>query len=68
MKGTGRGGCREGHAEKGWDLGRKELEDLAHLCPASFSPRSQRMRAGGKESLKAEEEFSQTTLCSHHPQ
>lgn len=62
------GGRREGHIEKGWDPGRKGLGDLAHLPKAAFSPRPQRIRAGGKESLKAEEEFSQTTLCSHHLQ
>lgn len=67
-KAAGRGGCREGPVEKGWDLGKKECGDLAHLPTASLSPRPQRIKAGGKGSLKAEEEFSQTTSCSHHPQ
>lgn len=33
-----------------------------------FLSRPQRIRAGGKESLKAEEDSFQITLCSHHPQ
>lgn len=68
MKAQGRGGNQKGHVEKPWDPERKELGDLAHLPMVSCSPRPQRIRAGGKESLKAEEEFSPTTLCSLHPQ
>lgn len=67
MKGTGQGRV-QGCVEKGCDLRGKALGDLAHLPTASLSPRPQRMRAGGKASLKAEEAFSQTTLCSHHLQ
>lgn len=34
---------------------------------ACFSTRQQRIRAGGKESAKADEECFQTTLYYHHP-
>ena len=52
----------------GGALGGEELGGLAHLPTTSCSPRSQRIRAGGKESLKAKEDFSRITLCSHLPQ
>lgn len=67
-KAQGRGGGPEGCVEKRRHPGRKELGDLAPFPMASCSPRPQRIRAGGKESLKAEEESFQTTLCSPHPQ
>lgn len=38
MKAQGRGGGQEGHDEKLWDLGRRELGDPAHLPWCLFLP------------------------------